>query len=367
MEVSPLVWIFFENITCGDGICNYGETCSSCAIDCACSSGYQCVGGICQIIVIPPSGGGGGGGVSCTYDWVCSEWYPEPCPEDGIQNRVCVNRGTCTGIVGKPEAERTCTFVQLAPTEPLFDLFVTVPTRYKYIGEKEAVGFNLRLVNVGNATTIDVFFKYWVTNENDTLIAETQETRAIGEEDEFEVRMLLPENLGEGTYKVYAQITYDADKIAIGGDSFEIITSPEVLLLKKVLSFPYFLIPIGVLVFIILIIILIKRRKKKGKKSKKKEKVKRKKKKLKKKKKKVKPFFHKPKKSVAKKKVRKKKVKKKTQKIKKKKKSKKKQNRKKIKKRLGKKKKEIKLTKEEEAMEKIRKERLKELKEKINS
>jgi len=70
----------------------------------------------------PPSGGGGGGGASCSYNWQCTSWFPSTCPESGVQERVCVNRGTCSGITGMPEEKRDCEF--LGPSEPLFDKYL---------------------------------------------------------------------------------------------------------------------------------------------------------------------------------------------------------------------------------------------------
>ena len=70
--------------------------------------------------VVTPSGGGGGG---CSYNWTCTNWFPDECPADGIQERLCVNYGTCTGTSGMPEQTRECTYVH---GEPLFDIFLTI-------------------------------------------------------------------------------------------------------------------------------------------------------------------------------------------------------------------------------------------------
>ncbi len=262
-EYSANIGIFPQPLFCGDGICNSNENCDTCSADCGCSSGYICSAGVCTLITTPSGEtGAGGGGGACTYDWVCSEWYPEPCPLDGIQKRVCVNRGTCTGTKEMPVTNRTCIPEVIPPAEPLFDLFVKVPVNYKWILQGQAVGFDVELINVGNATTIDVFFKYWIVDENGRLIAETQETRAIGEKEEFRMRILLPENLEKGIYKIYVQINYDSDKVAIAEDSFEIVKSEFDVIFRKLISFPYILIPIFIL-FIFILILLKKRKKRK--------------------------------------------------------------------------------------------------------
>ncbi len=250
---------FSQEGYCGDGVCGSGETCLSCVADCACASGYSCVSGVCTAdSVTTPSGGG----ADCTYDWVCSEWYPEPCPANGIQKRVCVNRGTCTGTVGIPDITRTCTSEVISPAEPLFDIFAKIPLKNKWVSPGDSVRIDIKLINVGNITTLDVFFKYWIVDENNKLISETQETRAIGEGEEFKKEFVLPDYLTPGIYKIYAQITYDADKIAMANDSFEVMRSRFALISRIALLFLLIL-----SVIVILILIIIKQRKKKRKKT----------------------------------------------------------------------------------------------------
>lgn len=215
---------------CGDGTCDAGETCSSCPADC----------GVCSIT--PP---GGGGGVTCNYDWVCSDWYPQPCPAEEIQNRACVNRGTCTGIVGIPNDTRECTYV---PSEPLFDIFARIPLIKKFIAPGESIDVNIKLMNLGDITPIDVYFKYWITDENNALITEFQETRAISEKGDFMISMDFPKEIKLGKYKFYVEINYDIDKTAIAQDSFEVVQS-------KIGKF-IFMILLWIIIFLILFVVI---------------------------------------------------------------------------------------------------------------
>jgi len=85
-------------VYCGDGICNNGETCSSCSQDC----------GSCQ------GGGSGGGGspsslstsLTCVESWQCSEW--NTC-KGGKQTRTCTDSNSCGTTNLKPSLERECT------------------------------------------------------------------------------------------------------------------------------------------------------------------------------------------------------------------------------------------------------------------
>ena len=85
---------------CGDGVCNGGESCGSCPSDCGkCPPG----GGGVSI-----SGGVGGGGGGCTPAWDCGDW--SECSPDGLQERTCINVGTCGDNTGRPETTQACTY-----------------------------------------------------------------------------------------------------------------------------------------------------------------------------------------------------------------------------------------------------------------
>lgn len=255
-------WFFYPGY-CGDNICSIGETCSSCTADCACSSGYTCSGGACTAVSGVASGARGAETSSCTNDWVCSEWYPEPCPTERIQKRVCVNRGTCSETTGMPDVKRECISGIISPAEPLFDLFVKIPINNKWVIRGDKVTLDIKLNNLGNTTPLDVFFKYWIVDENNHLVAEMQETRAIGEKSEFKIEIPISEVLKTGFYKVYVQINYD-DKIAIAEDSFEVVKGRILAVMNfvfKAVILP-FILPFMAAIILIFIIVKIVRRKK---------------------------------------------------------------------------------------------------------
>lgn len=248
---SANIGFFSQPEFCGDGYCNAGEDCSTCPVDC----------GTCPSVPSEVPSAPAAAGAACTYDWVCSEWYPEPCPSEGIQKRVCVNRGTCTGTVGMPSLIRTCTPEFIPPSEPLFDIFLKIPFGKKWISRGDTIEAQIELINVGNITTIDVFFKYWIVDENNRLIFERQETRAIGERERFSVWFPISEDIKPGIYKIYVHITYDS-KVALAGDSFEVFES-RFLITRRIVFLS--LIVLSVLSGLIIIIIKILRRRKERK------------------------------------------------------------------------------------------------------
>ena len=233
------------SLFCGDGICNNGESCSTCSADC----------GTCP--VTPSPGGGSSGGSSCTYDWQCTEWFPSICPESGIQERICANKGDCTGTKGMPNQTRTCEY--LGPSEPLFDIYLTLEDKYKKMCSGNKIKANIKLENYAKVELLDAFMTYWIIDENNKLIAEYKDTRAVEKETSFNIELKLPESTTKGTYRLYAEITYSGDKTAVTGESFEVLSEEECALLSvKNFNWMYLVYGVAGIFLVLLLLILIK-------------------------------------------------------------------------------------------------------------
>ncbi len=219
--------------------------------------------GIGEVISTPGDGDTPGGGETptCTYDWDCTAWFPAECPEVEIQERICANRGTCTGTMGMPNQTQTCVYG--GPTEPLFDMVLVISEKHKEMCAGQKIKAKISLINLGKTDPLDVFMTYWIINANNTLIAELKDTRKVEDKSSFDIEMKIPQPTPEGTYRLYAQIDYE-DKTAVAGESFEIMDASTCKI--EISQYIYFsLIGIISLLIIILIILIIRRIKKRGK------------------------------------------------------------------------------------------------------
>ncbi|MCL5018492.1 MAG: hypothetical protein M1416_01855 [Candidatus Pacearchaeota archaeon] len=209
--------------------------------------------------VTPPSGGGttgGGGGPSCYYKWECTNWFPAECPVSGIQERLCMNKGTCTGKAGMPNQTRTCAYEH---KEPLFDIFLTLPSSSERVCPGEKIKAEIELKNYGKLELLDAFMSYRILDENNSLISELKDTRSVSDGINFDISMKIPDLTPPGTYKLYAEITYSGNKTAMAGESFAV--NEEIYCQRPAFLeyLPYILIGIGFLIIFILIIILFRK------------------------------------------------------------------------------------------------------------
>lgn len=210
-----------------------------------------------------PTGGGGGLSLApeCIYIWDCTNWFPSNCPVDEIQERLCINRGTCRGTEERPAQTRGCEY---KPFEPLFDIFLAINQEYKETYAGETIKANVKIENFGKLELLDAFMTYWIVDENNNLVAELKDARSVTNELAYDFEMFIPSDVLSGTYKLYAQITYAGNKTAVAGESFTITVKPIAEAPK--ISIGYVVPSLIILILlVVIIIILVSRRKEKDK------------------------------------------------------------------------------------------------------
>ncbi|MBR9699154.1 hypothetical protein GOV09_01710 [Candidatus Woesearchaeota archaeon] len=218
--------------SCGDNVCNGGETCSTCSGDC----------GSCAPPPPPSSGGGGGGGgglsckpknfacsstsqccsgyacvedkcndppKTCSVKWVCEPW--DEC-QDGIQTRNCRDVNNCGSTNKKPVTKTTCANTcfdgiqngneqgidcggsctreceeYLAPLE--YERFKILTDETELKKSRVTIYYD----NRGEGRKSGVYFKILLKNEDGKLVTEEYlGPLTIDEEEEFTKIMTMP-------------------------------------------------------------------------------------------------------------------------------------------------------------------------------
>jgi len=182
----------------------------------------------------------------CTYDWLCTEWEPSGCPENGMQTRTCSNQGTCTGTEEKPDESRICEYNPLVNvSDGILDIRIKIPD---YINISDNVSFLIDITYLmpGEA---DVVLNYLIKNRyNDIVYSEREVISVDGGlsfEKSFNFSGLDPEQ-----YLIIVEASY-GDHIADDGKSFT-------LLRRELMPGEFILIPyVNLIVWLSIIIVII--------------------------------------------------------------------------------------------------------------
>lgn len=183
-------------------------------------------------------------GGACTYNWECSDWQPLICPENGIQTRTCVNKGTCGGIVGKPDETRTCISGQISE-EVLFDVEVKILTKEVSAGDE--VLAEIELIKF-SGEKVDVEVDYSIKDQFNNTLSTKHEIVAVETKTSFIGQLTVPDEAKVGTYTFHARAIYKEQSWE-ASESFEVI--------KKLIEIPAkAILEILIVMFIVFIVIL---------------------------------------------------------------------------------------------------------------
>jgi hypothetical protein len=140
---------------------------------------------------------GGGGSWKCESNWVCSEWEPSVCPEDGVQRRTCVDENGCLESSNKPAEIRSC--------EPgdLIGLSIKTP---QVLMRGDKVRVLVEIDNLGISQDKDLIIVYGLKRD-DNLVYRYKEKKRIGDGISFVKE--LDYELKAGDYVLNVEIIYN--------------------------------------------------------------------------------------------------------------------------------------------------------------
>ncbi len=171
---------------CGDGVCNNGETCSSCSADCG-----SCGGG--------PSGGGSSGTATyqCTQDSNCKT--NQYCFNHTCYEAECFDNSVCNTNEGETCWNHRCV--------KLFDMEILNFESPVKVGEFFNFTYFVKAVAEING---DVQIDFWIENKDQNKIASGRDTIYMSgfEEKTKAKKLFLPSDLSSGSYMFYIQVTY---------------------------------------------------------------------------------------------------------------------------------------------------------------
>lgn len=185
----------YTGMYCGDGLCNNGETCSTCSMDC----------GVCDVGGEDNDGGGSSGGGSsktttpdyeCIKNSDCSD--NQYCFNHSCNDGECFSDEECNVLEGEQCHEYRCV--------KLFDIKIIEVENPITLGQEFELTYFLKgMANI----TDDIEVHFWIEKDKETITS-GHDTIYIGsyEEKKDIVKLYLPTTTESGIYTLYAKVEY---------------------------------------------------------------------------------------------------------------------------------------------------------------
>jgi hypothetical protein len=119
-------------------------------------------------------------------------------------------------------AIRTTNAYQDTIDNSLFDIILDIPQEFRIVQPDDQLITSVKLINVGSAGRVDVFFDLWVTDPAGTTVYKKRETVAVETQANFVRYVDITKEMGPGSYLLHAQITYADGLVAASQQSFTV-------------------------------------------------------------------------------------------------------------------------------------------------
>lgn len=132
----------------------------------------------------------------------------------------------------------------------LFDVTLSIPTKYKEVKPGEEILLQIILFNLGEEERADVQINYYIKDFDGNTIIEKESVVGVETQASFSTTLKIPENASDGQYVAGVNVRYD-DSIGTASDIFYISRK------KKFLFFPLKIEIIPILITVIILIIVV--------------------------------------------------------------------------------------------------------------
>ncbi|MEK6967291.1 MAG: hypothetical protein AABX51_01530, partial [Nanoarchaeota archaeon] len=123
----------------------------------------------------------------------------------------------------------------IAVADDAINFKVEIPQSYKTVKPGDELLTSIKIINLAQATRVDVILDYWFTDSSGGTILKTKETVAVETQANFVRPFKLPDELKSGTYSFHSKVTYADGKTAESQETFEIATQTNYWALYYVL------------------------------------------------------------------------------------------------------------------------------------
>ena len=139
--------------------------------------------------------------------------------------------------------------MQIASVQGASNLEVTVHDNYKEVLAGNDIWFTIKIANLGNVGKVDISLNYWISDIDNSIIAENKETMAVQTQASFVRTFNIPKDAKIGKYKLNIKMDYGDGEEVVADTSFNVVE-------KQIDKRIYYIIAI-VAVFILVSLILI--------------------------------------------------------------------------------------------------------------